>query len=82
MCIYDIILYIYIYIYMYKQGQDEMVRQHRQLNGDELEQTPGNSGGQGSLACCSLWGHKEPDTTQLPNNNNIYYMYIYEQITT
>jgi len=33
------------------------------LNGQELEQTPGNSGGQGSLECCSPWGHKESDTT-------------------
>ena len=33
------------------------------LNGQELEQTPGYSGGQGSLECCSPWGHKESDTT-------------------
>ena len=25
--------------------------------------------GQGSLACCSLWGHKESDTTGRLNNN-------------
>ena len=30
----------------------------------EFEQTPGDSGGQGSLACCSPWGHKELDTTK------------------
>ena len=24
---------------------------------------------QGSLACCSSWGHKESDTTKLVNNN-------------
>ena len=36
----------------------------------ELEQTPGDSEGQGSLACCSSWGHKELDMTQLLNNNN------------
>ena len=35
-----------------------MVRWHHQLNGHELEQTLGSSGGQGSLACCSLWGHR------------------------
>ena len=29
----------------------------------EFEQTPGDSEGQGSLACCSLWGLKESDTT-------------------
>ena len=31
--------------------------QHR-LNGHELEQTPGDSEGQGSLACCSPWGRR------------------------
>ena len=32
-------------------------------SGHEFEQTPGDSEGQGSLACCSLWGHKESDMT-------------------
>ena len=32
---------------------------------------PGEFHGQGSLACCSPWGHKELDRTeQLRNNNN------------
>ena len=26
--------------------------------------------GQGSLACCSPWGHKESDTTKRLNNSN------------
>ena len=34
----------------------KMVGWHHQLNGHEFEQTPGDSEGQGSLACCSLWG--------------------------
>ena len=34
-----------------------------ELNGHEFEQTPGDSEGQGSLACCSVWGRKELDTT-------------------
>ena len=33
--------------------EDEMVRSHHQVNGHESEQTPGDSEGQGSLACCS-----------------------------
>ena len=41
----------------------EMIREHHQLKGHELEQTPGDSGGQGRLVCCSLWGRKESDTT-------------------
>ena len=28
-----------------------------------FEQAPGVDDGQGSLACCSLWGHKESATT-------------------
>ena len=31
---------------------------HHQLNGHKFEQTPGNSEGQGSLACCRPWGHR------------------------
>ena len=42
---------------------DEMVGWHHPLNGHELEQAPGDSEGQGSLVCCSLWGRKEWDTT-------------------
>ena len=33
--------------------EDEMVGWHHRLNGHELEQAPGDSEGQGSLACCS-----------------------------
>ena len=35
----------------------------------DLSETLGDSEGQGSLTCCSLWGHKELDTTQQLNNN-------------
>ena len=40
--------------------EDEMVGWHYWFNGHEFEQTPGYSEGQGSLACCSPWGHKDP----------------------
>ena len=33
-------------------------------NGHETEQTTGDSEGQGSLVCCSPWGHKDMDTAQ------------------
>ena len=33
------------------------------LNGHELERTPGGSEGQRGLACCSQWDRKELDTT-------------------
>ena len=38
--------------------EDEMVGWHHRLNGHEFEQTLGDSGGQRSLACCSLWDHR------------------------
>ena len=45
----------------------DMVRQHHRLYGHELEQAQGVGDGQGSLACCSPWGHKESDTTKQLN---------------
>jgi len=39
-------------------AEHEMVRQHHWFNGHEFEQTPGDSGGQKSLACCSSWGRR------------------------
>ena len=39
--------------------EDDLVGWHHRLNGHEFEQTPGNSEGQGSLACRSSWGCKE-----------------------
>ena len=47
---------------------DEMVGWHHWLNSHEYEQAPGDGDGQGSLACCSPWGHKESDTTERLNN--------------
>ena len=35
---------------------------HR-YNEHELGQTPGDGEGQGGLAGCSPWGHKEPEKT-------------------
>ena len=48
---------------------DEMVGWHHQLNRCAFEQTPGDGEGQGSLVCCTQWGHKESDKTQQLNNN-------------
>ena len=44
--------------------EEEMAEWHHGLNGYEFEQTPGDSKGEGSLACCSPWGHSQ---TQLSN---------------
>jgi len=39
--------------------EDEMVGWHHQLNGHGFEQVHGDSEGQGGLACCGSWSHKE-----------------------
>ena len=48
-------------------SEDEMVRWHHQLDAHESEQAPGVGDGQGSLACFSPWGNKEPDMTEQLN---------------
>ena len=47
--------------------EDEIAWWHYQLDGHEFEQVPGASDGQGSLVCCSPWGHKESDMTDWLN---------------
>ena len=48
-------------------GWDGMVRWHHRLNRHEFEQAPELGDRQGSLVCCSPWGHKELDTTERLN---------------
>ena len=36
--------------------EDEIVRYHHRLEGYGFKQSPGDSGGQGSLVCYSSWG--------------------------
>ena len=48
-----------------------MVGWHHRLNGHEFAQALGDGKGQGGLVCCSLWGHKESDTTERLNNIDI-----------
>ena len=47
--------------------EDEIVGWHHGPDGREFEQALGVGDGQGSLACCSLWGRKESDMTELLN---------------
>ena len=44
--------------------EDEMVGWHHRLNGHDFEQALTDNEGQGSLVCCSPWGHKELDMTE------------------
>ena len=61
--------------------EDEMVEWHHQLNGHGFGWTPGVGDGQGGLACCGSWGHKELDTTEWLNwtelNWTEYLMSVY-----
>ena len=47
--------------------EDEMAGWHHWLYGRESEWTPGDSDGQGGLACCDSWGRKKSDTTERLN---------------
>ena len=47
--------------------ENEMVGWHHRLNGHEFEQASGVGNGQGSLVCCSPWGCRETDMTELLN---------------
>ena len=40
-------------------------------HGHKFKQVLGDGEGQGSLVCCSPWGHKESDTTEQLNNNSM-----------
>ena len=46
------------------QREDEMVGWHHRRDGQEFEQAPGVGDGQGSLACRSLWSHRESDMAE------------------
>ena len=51
--------------------EDEMVGWHHRLNAHEFGQAPGVGHGQGGLACCSSWGHKESDRTEQLNRTEL-----------
>ena len=44
-----------------------MVGWHHRLNGRGFGWMPGVGDGQGGLACCDSWGHKESDMTERLN---------------
>ena len=62
--------------------EDEMVGWRHRLNGYEFEQTLGDGEGQGSLVCCSPWGHKELDTTEQLNNKCHSYSLVIMELTS
>ena len=60
--------------------EDEMVGWHHRRDGHEFEQILWTGDGQGSLACCRLWGCKESDMTYDWTDRtdiNILYVCVY-----
>ena len=51
--------------------EHEMAGWHHWLDGHESEWTLGVGDGQGGLACCDSWGHKESDMTEQLNELNL-----------
>ena len=47
--------------------EDEMAGWHHRLDAHEFGWTPRVGDGQGGLACCSSWGHKESDMIEWLN---------------
>ena len=56
--------------------EDEMARWHHRLDGHETEWTLGVVDGQGGLACCNSWGHKESDMTEQMNWTELNWRYL------
>ena len=46
-----------------RETENEMSGWHQWLNGHEFEQIQWVSVGQGTLGCCSTWGHRKSDRT-------------------
>ena len=57
--------------------EGEMAGWHHWLDGRESQWTPGVGDGQGGLACCDSWGHKESDTTERLNWTELNWSLIY-----
>ena len=55
--------------------EDEMVERHHQLDGHEFEQALGVGDGQGSLLCCSPWGHNESDVIEPLNWTELFFYF-------
>ena len=57
--------------------EGEMVGWRHQIDGHEFEQAPEVGDGQGSLACCSPWGHKESETIEWLNWTELNWIHLY-----
>ena len=58
----------------------EMAGWHHRLYGHEFGWAPGAGDGQGGLACCGSWGHKELDTTERLNWTELNFSQLYFRV--
>ena len=56
--------------------EDKMTWWHHQHYGHEFGWTPQVGDGQGGLACCNSWGHKESDTTERLNWTELNHVFF------
>ena len=54
--------------------EGEMAGWRHRLDGHEFVWTPVGGNGQGGLACCNSWGHKESDTIERLNWTDIFFL--------
>ena len=60
-----------------RRRRGQMVGWHHWLNGHGFGWTLGVGNGQGGLACCSSWGHKESDMTERLNWTELNILLVY-----
>ena len=53
--------------------EDETAGWHHWINVHEFEWTPGAGDGQGGLACCDSWDHRESDTNEQLNWTELHW---------
>ena len=56
--------------------EDELLGWNRRLNRHGFGWNPGVGDGQGGLACCGSWGHKESDRIEQLNRTLLVFHYI------
>ena len=56
-----------------------MVGWHHRFSRQEFEQAPGVGEGQGSLASCSPWGHRESDVNERLNNSKTMHRNVHQK---
>ena len=58
-----------------------MARWHHRLNGCEFEKALGDGEEQGSLVCCSPWGHKELHNSVTEQQLCFLFLFVFFSLT-